>query len=377
LIIKVDSMTNLLYQPLFLSPTPPSDLLQFVVNHCSHPTVLLICASRTDFLFALANDIVSRQRLQHEQPQHQHNRQSSPTPDPETLNSPATEPSHQTHAIPPEDPNLPSHIDNSIDQQEEPYLLPDDEDNNNADPSLSPSSSRSTSSQPPSPSSALPPHPYPPQPPLTLTNHPLLTPTLAQLSTTRHIRTLFIPTVSHLRAVLSVLSSSSPTTTAAATITDTKSPSVYQPYYTDKQKKQQKGTKPSPPPLLLVYNLLALHRDTSEWSAQGISTSAAALVEAADREGWRGVVCELPRARARAQEHAPDEEDGGRDGDGEEGMATMSLDDLLAERVPILSGSARPRGVAGELLRKTVDVRTVLARWFRFRDGTWWDGELE
>jgi hypothetical protein len=110
-----------------------------------------------------------------------------------------------------------------------------------------------------------------------------------------------------------------------------------------------------------VYGFLALHRDTSEWSVQGLSSSAAGLVEAAAREGVRAVICEAPGKPGITRFNG---------GVGEE--------DLLEERVPVLSAGLRRGLVAGDSgwVGKTVEVKRVLARWFRFEEPTWMrDGE--
>lgn len=153
---------------------------------------------------------------------------------------------------------------------------------------------------------------------------------LYQVAVARHIRVAFIPTVSHLRAYLSVFS-----------VADSK---VSAP-----PPSGNSATASPRAPLLLLYGFLNLHRDTSEWSVQGISNTAAVLVEAASRVGFQAVVAE-PRV----------------DGSDSE--------ELLAERMPILSGSARRAGPGLDesgWTGKTADVRRVLGRWFRFQPGEW------
>ncbi|KAK0636650.1 hypothetical protein B0T17DRAFT_519588 [Bombardia bombarda] len=157
----------------------------------------------------------------------------------------------------------------------------------------------------------------------------------------RHIRIVFAPTVSHLRAFLSVFS-----------VKDSKVPSppsavpvVPKPNTADTMKH----------PLLLIYGFLHIHRETSEWSVQGLSNTAAVFVEAARRVAFQAVVVEPIIAH-----------------EGEEERDPMTL--LLTEMVPILSGSARRAGpgLAGSgWTGKTVDVRRVLGRWFRFKSCDW------
>ncbi|KAK0620043.1 hypothetical protein B0T14DRAFT_520490 [Immersiella caudata] len=159
----------------------------------------------------------------------------------------------------------------------------------------------------------------------------LLAAPLYQVAVARHIRVVFIPTVSHLRAYLSVFS------VADAKVTAPPSPT------------HGIGTAPKEP-LLLVYGLLDLHRSTSEWSVQGISNTAAAIVETTRRVGFQAVAVE-PQT-----------------------YEEVCMENLLAERMPILSGSARRPGPDLEgsgWTGRTVDVRSVLRRWFRFRHGDW------
>ncbi|KAK0715487.1 hypothetical protein B0H67DRAFT_580816 [Lasiosphaeris hirsuta] len=168
----------------------------------------------------------------------------------------------------------------------------------------------------------------------------LLAAPLYQVAVARHIRLVFIPTVSHLRAFLSVFSvdeSRVPAPPAAAS-----------------ELRGSNGTTTAPPktPLLFIYGFLDLHRDTSEWSVQGLGNTAAVLVEAAMRVGFQPAILEV-RTR-----------EGGAAG----------LDELLAERLPVLSGSVRRTGpdlAGGGWTGRTVDVKRVLARWFRFQPGNW------
>ncbi|KAK4154536.1 hypothetical protein C8A00DRAFT_14319 [Chaetomidium leptoderma] len=195
--------------------------------------------------------------------------------------------------------------------------------------------------------------------------HPFLTPLLSQLATTRHIRTVFVPTVSHLRAFLSVFSTTDSSSSSSSK--RSKVPPPPPPPQPTSPTRAAETTETDPRgikrPLLVVYNFLALHRHTSEWSVQGLGASAAGLVEVGAREwdvsGVGVVVVEQPLAISAASQ-------------GEEGEDGMK--GLLRERVPVLSGSARrargdleATGWAG----KTVDVGRVLGRWFRFRDGGW------
>ena len=129
--------------------------------------------------------------------------------------------------------------------------------------------------------------------------------------------------------------------------------------------------------MLVVYDLLALHRATSEWSAQGLSSTVATLVEAGTREGMRLVVVERKGHGSRGV-------DSSRLGDGAEmGQDTelparpdeideMELKALLEERLPVVN-SATLRGAIAQswAAGRTVEVGRVLGRWFRFRQWEW------
>ncbi|PNY23542.1 Uncharacterized protein TCAP_06519 [Tolypocladium capitatum] len=149
-------------------------------------------------------------------------------------------------------------------------------------------------------------------------NHPLLKATLMQVAVSRHIRIIFVPTITHLRAYLATFSAA-------------------------------ESRIPPPPnlrpsgvaPLLLVYGFLELHRDGSEWSAQGLNTSAAGFVESAARNGFRAVIVEPRRTDA-------DDE----------------LRKALGENLPVLSGSMKRDD--GSWSGRTVPIQRVLARWFEF-----------
>ena len=159
----------------------------------------------------------------------------------------------------------------------------------------------------------------------------LLQAPLYQVAIARHIRLVFIPTVSHLRAFLSVFSPHDSKIPAPPETTPDGGP----------------GKKLR---LLLVYGFLDLHHYTSEWSAQGLSSTAAILVEAGKRVDFQAIIVEARKA------------EGG---------------DELAEFIPVLGGSARRMGLdmdEGVWSSRTVQVRRVLGRWFRFRSDEWESG---
>ncbi|KAK5988080.1 hypothetical protein PT974_12219 [Cladobotryum mycophilum] len=150
-------------------------------------------------------------------------------------------------------------------------------------------------------------------------SHPLLHASLLQIAVSRHIRLAFIPTVTHLRAYLTTFSPSD---------------SKIQPPPNHKHRNTHL-------PNLLVYGFLELHRDGSEWSAQGLGTTAAALIEAAARTSFRPAIVE-PRGA----------------------LGYEVLDEFLNENVPLLSGSSM--GGDGMWKGRIVPIRRVLNRWFEF-----------
>ncbi|CRK30773.1 hypothetical protein HYQ45_008004 [Verticillium longisporum] len=157
---------------------------------------------------------------------------------------------------------------------------------------------------------------------------PLLQAPLYQVAVARHIRIAFLPTVTHLRAYLAAFSPHEAAKVAAP-------PTADGPW-----------TAPERPPLLLVYGLLELHRETSEWSAQGLGSTAAGLIQSARAAAFRAVVVEPRREGA------------------DDGFKT-----LLDELAPVLSGGSRRD--EGGWTGRTVDVRRILGRWFRFQTGQW------
>jgi hypothetical protein len=81
--------------------------------------------------------------------------------------------------------------------------------------------------------------------------------------------------------------------------------------------------------------------DASEWSAQGIGNSAALLIDAALRNGFRAAVVE-PKGV------------GGHE----------DLEHLGGEMIPLLNGTAKRDD--GTWSGRTVSVKQVLNRWFKF-----------
>ena len=92
-----------------------------------------------------------------------------------------------------------------------------------------------------------------------------------------------------------------------------------------------------------------LHRSTAEHSAQGLSRSLAAAVEAAKFNGQRLVLAESTTLSGEVEY---------------EGIG--SAGDPWKEQVPLLSGSVRFGGEGRLWAGKTVEVQRVVARWCRF-----------
>ncbi|KAI0891770.1 hypothetical protein F4806DRAFT_295325 [Annulohypoxylon nitens] len=158
----------------------------------------------------------------------------------------------------------------------------------------------------------------------------LLSSPLYQVATSRHIRVVYLPTVTHLRAYLSVFSPGD--SKIAVPPAGFSSPARH-------------------PPHIILYGFLEMHRDTSEWSAQGIGNSASTLVELGHRLKWQTVVIE-PRKLNSIQ----------------------PFEDMLKEAVPFLSGGGRrvgPDSEEGGWTGRTVEVGRVIKRWFRFQRGEW------
>ncbi|KAK3319124.1 hypothetical protein B0H66DRAFT_558840 [Apodospora peruviana] len=180
---------------------------------------------------------------------------------------------------------------------------------------------------------------------------------LYQVAVARHIRIVFIPTVSHLRAYLSVFSADDskvpPPPPTSATI----------PHNNIKQSEQGAVKHP----LLIIYGFLSLHRDTSEWSVQGLNNTSSIFVETAQRIGFQAVIIEPKTSPATTTNDSTNEEVN------QAAKHYKVPPDDLSEPVPILSGSARRVGPVGGLEEsgswagRTVDVRRVLGRWFRFQ----------
>lgn len=101
--------------------------------------------------------------------------------------------------------------------------------------------------------------------------------------------------------------------------------------------------------MLVVWGLASLHRSTAEHSAQGLSRSLAAAVEAAKFNEQRLVLAESTPMSGEVEY---------------EGIGRVG--DPWKEQVPLLSGSVRFGGEGRLWAGKTVEVERVVARWCRF-----------
>ncbi|KAI0380159.1 hypothetical protein F5Y04DRAFT_107141 [Hypomontagnella monticulosa] len=242
---------------LFLSPSLPSELLTYILNHHIYPTTLIICSPRLEFLTALADDV------------------------------------HQATAHPEE-------------------VVPVEKDVKTPLAETEPSATDTTREQTPR------------------QQHRLLSSPLYQVAISRHIRVVYIPTVTHLRSYLTVFSpddSKIPASPATFNASGKYSPSI------------------------VLYGFLDIHRDTSEWSAQGLGNSASALVELGNRLSWQTIIVEPRRHNS-----------------------VSSLDAILKETIPFLSGGGRkpaPDSEEGGWTGRTVEVGRVMKRWICFENGEW------
>jgi hypothetical protein len=158
---------------------------------------------------------------------------------------------------------------------------------------------------------------------------------------------VFIPTVSHLRAYLSAF---------------------------EEEEASEPVKEERQVPLIVVYGLVGLHSDTSEWSAQGLGNSLSLLVEVGDRCG-RGVVCIEERATEEVRENlGAREEDEVVDDEESEERKWKQACKVWEQKVPMLNGSVRRAGMTSEdeaWSGRTVEVGRIFARWFRFGRGDW------
>jgi hypothetical protein len=152
--------------------------------------------------------------------------------------------------------------------------------------------------------------------------HSLLLPTIHLIATSKNIKLVFCHTLQHVRAFLSVFKSHDGLQTDRSTAAETSRPN------------------------LAILNLVAIHHDTTEFSAQGLSRTFALAVDVAVRERANLTMCECKGS---------DEQDDMIRGRG-----------LWEVEVPLLNGTVRFGDEDREWAGRLVKVKRVAQRWFIF-----------
>jgi hypothetical protein len=177
--------------------------------------------------------------------------------------------------------------------------------------------------------------------------HELLIPTIHQLSSSRSIKVTFCATLAQLQAYLGVYGIEQST---------------------DVPDEREDGPASAVPTLALL-NPLAIHRETSSFSAQGLSRTIASAVEAAVRSNQKLLITECPSRVPRS--HADDDGDQDEDEDmaqDEGGLSGLNDGvDPWDQQLPILNVTTKSFG-AGERgwVGRTVLARRIVARWCVF-----------
>lgn len=169
----------------------------------------------------------------------------------------------------------------------------------------------------------------------------LLVPTLHNLSTTRHVKLAFCASVQALLAYLTAYD---------------------RPGYVHVDESEGKER-------LVLVNLLALHKPTSSFSAQGLSRTFATAVETALRTGATLHLVECEDRHSIAEEAPKD--DVFMSGEEDDGRPPAAEQDPWDQDVSILNLSARRFGSGtGERswAGRTVEAKRIAARWFRFHN---------
>ena len=162
----------------------------------------------------------------------------------------------------------------------------------------------------------------------------LIYPSLRQIAVSRCVKLVFVSTIPQLRAYLSTYQASS-----------YESPDNHT---HDAPTQRQR--------LLAIWGLLNLHRSGFEYSAQGLCRTLGSAVDAAHFSKQRLILGEKPvttiPARADVAEVA-DVESGSRN--------------PWEESIPLLNSSAM-HGDERMLLRRSIQIRTILQRWCHFQE---------
>lgn len=148
-------------------------------------------------------------------------------------------------------------------------------------------------------------------------DHRLLTRTLGLLSKSANIKLVFCPSIESLRAYVSVLDMG-----------------------------EVKPQEESRRPLLVVLDLLALHRTPPDLTAQGLSRTLAAMVEVTSRQGVNVEICECTSPL--------------------ESGDSLQGETLWNTKVPLANGATWPRPEDGILRGRLVSPKRIAQRWFKF-----------
>ena len=114
--------------------------------------------------------------------------------------------------------------------------------------------------------------------------------------------------------------------------------------------------------MLVILNLIALHRPTSSFSAQGITRTLAVAVEAAHQSDSRLILAECPMETTKVPSDEPAMFDETSD------PSAPSVEKSWDEEVSILNVTTKSFG-AGERgwVGRTVKVRAIAGRWCEFQ----------
>ncbi|KAJ9644575.1 hypothetical protein H2199_003538 [Coniosporium tulheliwenetii] len=189
----------------------------------------------------------------------------------------------------------------------------------------------------------------------------LLIPTLHLLSTSRTVDLAFCPSLHALQAYLSAYSARAASWTKATEARTT-----------------GESVRTGKVPILALLNPLALHRETSSFSAQGLSRTFASAVEAADRNRQKLIIAECVDGHVTPENVGQDEGDEAME-DVDVRMAVeaeaagtgseeRSKENPWDQEVGILNVTTRTFG-AGERgwVGRTVKIRRVAERWCVFK----------
>ncbi|KAL5423379.1 hypothetical protein PMIN04_003898 [Paraphaeosphaeria minitans] len=177
----------------------------------------------------------------------------------------------------------------------------------------------------------------------------LATPTLHTLSTARHVKVVFCVSVQTLLAYLTSL----------------------QPPAAPGAEEAARGERQAKAARIVLVNPLSLHAATPSFSAQGLSRTLAAAVEASLRVDAVLVVAECQGLWTQPSLlHDDGNEENGNDESSEPGEGEITVLDPWEQHVSILNVSAKKFGSGanhGAWAGRTVKVKSIAARWFRFR----------